>query len=69
MKFVRINEAEHFKLMCTIFEEVIEEHHNEECKMALTMFSNRVHAKLFSKGRLETTENVRKVMKEVFQVG
>ena len=55
--------------MCTVFEEVITDHHTDECKDCLVKFTNKVHAKMFSKGRMETTENVRKTMKEVFRVG
>lgn len=69
MKRVTVNELQHFQIMCTIFEEVISDHHTDECRDCLIKFTNRVHAKMFSKGRLETTENVRKTMKEVFRVG
>lgn len=69
MKFVRVNEAEYFRLMCTVFEEVIKDYGSDSNRECLTVFSNRVHTKLFSKGRNETTENVRKTMREVFGVG
>ena len=69
MKKVSVNELQHFQIMCTVFEEIIGDYHNDECKECLTKFTNRVHAKMFSKGRLETTENVRKTMREVFKVG
>ena len=69
MKVVRVNELQHFQIMCTVFEEVISDYKTEQCKECLTKFTNRVHAKMFSKGRLETSENVRKTMREVFKVG
>lgn len=69
MKRVTVNELQHFQIMCTVFEEVISDYKTEQCKECLTKFTNRVHAKMFSKGRLETTENVRKTMREVFKVG
>ena len=69
MKFVRVNELQHFQLMCTVFEEVIGDYRNEQCKECLTKFTNLVHAKMFSKGKLETSENVRKTMKEVLKIG
>lgn len=69
MKRVTVNELQHFQIMCTVFEEVISDYKTEQCKECLTKFTNRVHAKMFSKGRLETSENVRKTMREVFKVG
>ena len=69
MKRVTVNELQHFQIMCTVFEEVISDYKTEQCKECLTKFTNRVHAKMFSKGRLETSENVRKTMREVFRVG
>ena len=69
MKKVSVNELQHFQIMCTVFEEVISDYKTEQCKECLTKFTNRVHAKMFSKGRLETSENVRKTMREVFKVG
>lgn len=69
MKRVTVNELQHFQIMCTVFEEVIRDYKTEQCKECLTKFTNRVHAKMFSKGRLETSENVRKTMREVFKVG
>lgn len=69
MKFVRVNELEHFQIMCTVFEEVISDYRSEECKECLTKFTNKVHAKMFSKGKLETSENVRKTVREVLKIG
>ncbi len=69
MKRVTVNQLQHFQIMCTVFEEVISDYKTEQCKECLTKFTNRVHAKMFSKGRLETSENVRKTMREVFKVG
>lgn len=69
MKRVTVNELQHFQIMCTVFEEVISDYKTEQCKECLTKFTNRVHAKMFSEGRLETSENVRKTMREVFKVG
>ena len=69
MKRVTVNELQHFQIMCTVFEEVISDYKTEQCKECLTKFTNRVHAKMFSKGRLETSENVRKTMKEVLKIG
>lgn len=69
MKFVRVNELEHFQIMCTVFEEIISDYRSEECKECLTKFTNKVHAKMFSKGKLETSENVRKTMREVLKIG
>ena len=68
MKRVTVNELQHFQIMCTVFEEVISDYKTEQCKECLTKFTNRVHAKMFAKGRLETSENVRKTMREVFKV-
>ena len=69
MKRVTVNELQHFQIMCTVFEEVISDYKTEQCKECLTKFTNRVHAKMFSKGKLETSENVRKTMREVFKGG
>lgn len=69
MKFVRVNELEHFQIMCTVFEEIISDYRSEECRECLTKFTNKVHAKMFSKGKLETSENVRKTMREVLKIG
>lgn len=69
MKFVRVNELEHFQIMCTVFEEIISDYRSEECKECLTKFTNKVHSKMFSKGKLETSENVRKTMREVLKIG
>lgn len=69
MKRVTVNQLQHFQIMCTVYEEVISDYKTEQCKECLTKFTNRVHAKMFSKGRLETSENVRKTMREVFKVG
>lgn len=69
MKFVRVNELEHFQIMCTVFEEIISDYRSEENKECLTKFTNKVHAKMFSKGKLETSENVRKTMREVLKIG
>lgn len=67
MKSVRVSELEQFKIQASVFEEVIKEHHSEECRSCLVTFSNRLHKKMFDskKAREETTERVREVMREV----
>lgn len=69
MKFVRVNEAEQFQLQSTVFEEVIRDFRSDECRDCLVAFSNKLHAKMFSKGKKETTQRVRETMREVFGIG
>lgn len=69
MKFVRVNEAEMFQIQLSVFEETIKDYHTDECREALTAFSNKLHTKLFSKSRKETSQRVRETMREVFGIG
>lgn len=69
VKSVNISEKEHFKIMCQVFDEVINqpEHKNEAAKEALIVFSNAVHKKMFQpqKQRLYVTPRVERIATEV----
>lgn len=71
MKNVSISEREHFKIMCQVFDEVMNEaeHKNEYAKNALIVFSNRVHKKMFSSKaeRLKITPRVEQVANETLK--
>lgn len=70
-KRITISEREHFRIMASVFEEVITmpEHKSDKVKEALIVFSNKAHKKMFSPQaeRLRVSQRVDKVTKEVLK--
>ena len=70
-KRITISEREHFRIMTSVFEEVITmpEHKSDRVKEALIVFSNMAHKKMFlpKAERLRVSQRVDKVTKEVLK--
>lgn len=66
---VRIGKREHFKIMSSVFEEVIDnpDYKTDKIREALTLFSNKAHKKIFSsaaeRGRI--SPRVERITREV----
>lgn len=70
-KRITITEREHFRIMTSVFDEVINEpdFKTDKAKDALILFSNKAHKKMFlpKEERIRVSQRVDKVTKEVLR--